>query len=145
MYNYVLKDLPVRWETAVRMAMQVKPFDLVQSISFEEGARILQSDELTAEMWYRQEQTGDSLQVTLDPTMTSDPRTRETLAVVFESLKYPGLAPVVDKNYSKISEWSIEFSKCNLEVYGTILDMVRHTRLDRFPADLCYLRFSYAT
>lgn len=147
MFNYILKDLPIRWETPVRTLMEVHSFDLVKSITFHKGGRILQDSEaLPRDAYYRQERARSCLEVIWDSTMTSDEETKQTLRAVLELLKHPNCTPVPPKPGQGTSETkrSVKFSQCNVNVYDILIDMVCTSGLTLIAVQLilypCQLR-----
>lgn len=135
MLNYILKDLPIRWETATRTIMAVHQIGSLEKITLVPGAYITQDPEtLDLGLYYRHQRNGPGLQLELNIGMTADGGTRETLEAIFEMMMMPGRAPLVEPvqhiqpGLSHGQQWELSISGCSLEAYHLILELVSSTK-----------------
>jgi hypothetical protein len=131
MLNYILKDLPIRWETATRTIMEVHQIDSLERITLMPGAYITQEAEpLDWGLYYRQERSGPGLKLDLDIGMTADIAMRETLEAIFEMIMFPRPTPLVEPvqryqpGLSYGQRWELRISGCSVGAYHLILELV---------------------
>jgi hypothetical protein len=134
MLNYILKDLPIRWETATRTIMEVHQIDSLERITLMPGAYITQEAEpLDWGLYYRQERSGPGLELELNIGMTADIATRETLEAIFEMIMFPRPTPLVEPAQRYLpgifygQQWELRISGCSVGAYHLILELVSFT------------------